>query len=58
MPKLTTINEYRKDGSTSIKGYRTSFSKVEIEKNELQDKEFNVEYFKDKIILKVKKPIS
>ena len=54
MPKLTTILEYRSDGTKTVKGYRTSFSKVEVEKYGLKDKEFEVKYSKDKITLIVK----
>ena len=54
MPKLTPIYEYRKDGSRAVKGYRTSLSKVEVEANNLEDKEFEVEYERKRIILRVK----
>lgn len=54
MPKLTPVCEYRKDGSKNVKAYRVSLQKTECEKFDLQNKEFDVEYLKDKIVLKVK----
>ena len=55
MSKLTTITEYRKNGTKNIKGYRVALQKVACEENGFnENSEVEIEYIKNKIVIKAK----
>lgn len=52
MAKLTSKKEYRKDGTKNVKAYAISLSKSGVELSTLADKEVEVLYERNKIIIK------
>lgn len=50
--KLYTSYNHKKEGKL-LNSYRCTFKKTEIEKHNLENKFFNIEYYEDKIVLYV-----
>lgn len=50
--KFYASYNYKKEGK-SLNSFRCTFKKTEIEKHNLQNKSFNIEYHDDKIVLYV-----
>lgn len=52
MSKFQVVTQFKKNGESSIKGYRISLKKLEVEKSGFKaDDELEIEYKKNKIII-------